>query len=278
MITLLSNVAIGDTSNLSNIVYLNNIMEGVDGAATFGYTLEPTAVKVDDNQTQQYMHDHTLDIRVLQGATADLNKLKVIEAGSNPVLVSGYSPDGFFVINEPAQLTYHSQFDSVIADRVLVTTTGVNGYGGAAPGNKLPVYAGDNLIAVFNVLEGSASALNGLDYDDTGTVTGNSMAITGAGTVLSQRIYFPFPGLNLYTSADITAGNSGFIGFNCYDATDTIIGSGVVSSWVGTGYKTSTFSTTVDTGTVYIRFRLQGTASFTFRNPSIRIQGTSFSL
>lgn len=278
MITLLSNVAIADTSNLSNIVYLNNIMEGVDGSSTFGYSLEPSAVKVDDNQTQQYLHDHTFDIRVLQGSAADLTKLQVIDAGNNPVLVSGYSPDGFFVINDSAQLTYHSQYDSVIADRVLVTKTGVNGYGGAAPGNKVPVYAGDNLLAVFNVLEGSASALNGLDYDDTGTVTGDAMAITGAGTVLSQRIFFPFPGAKIYTSADITVGTSGFIGFNCYNASDTIIGSGVVSTWVSPGYKTSTNDVTVLSGTVYIRFRLQGTASFTFRNPSIRISGTSFSL
>ena len=278
MITLLSNVAIQDTSNLSNIVYLNNIMEGVDGSSTFGYSLEPSAVKVDDNQTQQYLHDHTFDIRVLQGAAADLTKLKVIDANQTPVLVSGYSPDGFFVIDDPASLTYHSQYDSVIADRVLVTTSGVNGYGGAAPGNKLPVYAGDNLLAIFNVLEGSASALNGLDYSATGTVTGDAMAITGAGTVLSQRIFFPFPGLNLFTSADITVGTNGFIGFNAYDATDTIIGSGIVSAWAGTGYKTSTFSTNVPSGTVYIRFRLQGLASFTFRNPSIRLQGSSFSL
>lgn len=275
MITLLSNVAIADTSNLSNIVYLNNIMEGVDGAATFGYTLEPTAVKVDDNQTQQYMHDHTFDIRVLQGAAADLTKLKVIDAGNIPVKVAGYSPDGFFVIDDPAQLTYHSQFDSVIADRVLVTTTGVNGYGGAAPGTKVPVYAGDNLLAVYKVDSGSSQYLNGMDAGSFGTVSGDTVTITLGNAIASRSLFFPFPGVEVTGSITRVSSGTGTLAISYIDAA----GSTISSSTTALGAGTTSVTGTIPASTVSLVLSVSiSSASVQLKNPMIRLQGSSFSL
>jgi hypothetical protein len=276
MITLLSNVAIQDTSNASNIVYLNNIMEGVDGAATFGYSLEPSSVKVDDNQTQQYLHDHTLDIRVLQGTASDLTKLKVIDANNNPVRVAGHSPDGFFVIDEPAQLTYHSQYDSVIADRVLVTTTGVNGYGGAAPGTKVPVYAGDNLLAVYKVNSGSSSYLNGFDTGLGGTVIGDTFSFTSTGTITGRSIFFPFPGLQI--SGFITKSGAGGTGTLTLEYLDDA-GSSISTDTASIGAGTTTVSGTIPASTVSIRMKVTAASiPLSFRNPGIRLQGSSFSL
>ena len=276
MITLLSNVAIQDTTAASNIVYLNNIMEGVDGAATFGYSLEATSVKVDDNQTQQYMHDHTFDIRVLQGSSADLTKIKVIDANNNPVRVAGYSPDGFFVIDDPAQLTYHSQYDSVIADRVLVTTTGVNGYGGTAPGVKLPVYAGDNLLAVYKVNSGSASALNSFDQADSGTVTGDSMSFGSGDTVLSRSIFFPFPGLSVTGLVNITTGTSYSVAIVALDSAGSVLSS-ISDNFTGTGVKTVTGVLPASTASVQFEI-VSGTGTVVFKEPAIRLQGSTFSL
>ena len=276
MLNLLSNVAIQDTKAAGNIVYLNNIMEGVDGAATFGYSLEPTAVKVDDNQTQQFKHDHTFDIRVLQGSSADLTKIKVIDAGSNPVRVSGYSPNGFFVIDEPAQLTYHSQYDSVIADRILVTTTGVNGYGGTAPGAKIPVYAGDNLLALYKVNSGSATYLNGFDQGDTGTVTGGTVAIANGDVIESRQIFFPFPGLPVTGSINVVTGTAATLEIHPYDSTGSAL-STISASISGTGVKT--VSGVLPANTVYISLFVQAdAASFSCKEPAIRLQGSTFSL
>jgi len=276
MLNLLSNVAIQDTKAAGNIVYLNNIMEGVDGAATFGYSLEPTAVKVDDNQTQQFKHDHTFDIRVLQGSSADLTKIKVIDAGNNPVRVSGYSPNGFFVIDEPAQLTYHSQYDSVIADRILVTTTGVNGYGGTAPGVKLPVYAGDNLLAVYKVNSGSASYLNSFDQADSGTVTGDSMSFASGDTVLSRPIFFPFPGLSVIGLVNITTGTSYSVSITALDSAGSVLSS-ISDNFTGTGVKTVTGVLPASTASVQFEIT-SGTGTVVFKQPAIRLQGSTFSL
>jgi len=278
MITLLSNVAIQDTKAAANIVYLANIMEGVDGAATFGYSLEPTSAKVEDGQTQQYKHTHTLDIRVLEASAADLTKLKVIEAGSNPVRVSGYSPDGFFVIDDAAQLTMHEQYTELIARRILVTTTGVNGYGGTAPFVKLPVYAGDNLLAVYKVNSGSATYLNGFDPGVAGTVSGDIYTITTAtGIVLSEYIFFPFPGQSLTASINVTtAGSGGSLSILPFDSTGAGL-TPITASFSGTGIKT--VSGVLPANTVYVGLEMiNGATTIAFKEPAIRLAGTTFSL
>lgn len=275
MITLLSNVAIQDTKAAANIVYLHNIMEGVDGAATFGYSLEPSSVTAEDGQTQQYKHTHTLDIRVLEASASDLTKLKVIAAGNNPVRVSGYSPDGFFVIDEPSQLTMHEQYSELIARRILVTTTGVNGYGGTAPGTKVPVYAGDNLLALYKVNSGSATYLNGLDGLDSGTVSGDAITYTSSEEVESRSIFFPFPGLSMTAIVSVVSGN-GNLYMKAYDSAGVFLSDFGTTAFTGSGNKTATG--VIPASTVYVRWGLIASTTVQFRSPAIRLQGTTFSL
>jgi len=272
MLNLLKSVAIQDQTVTSNVCTLANIMEGVDGSSTFGYSLTPTAVAVNDNQTQQYKHDHLFDIRTLTD-TADTTKLLVVSANNRKVKVSGYSPNGFFIIDEPAELVYHDQFDSVLSDRILISITGVNGYGGVAPGQKLPVYAGDNLLAVYNILDGSATYLNGFDQGDAGTVTGGTVAIASGDQALSRSILFPFPGISLTASVDHT-GTGGAIDLEFRNSSDSVI------STVQTTGNSGRLSVTGITpaGTVYVRVGLTGGTGSSFYYPALRLEGTGFTL
>lgn len=272
MLNLLKSVAIQDQTVTTNVCTLVNIMEGVDGSSTFGYSLTPTAVQVNDNQTQQYKHDHLFDIRTLTD-TADTTKLSVISALNREVKVTGYSPNGFFAIDEPAQLVYHDQFDSVLSDRILVSITGVNGYGGTAPGKKLPVYAGDNLLAIYDVLSGSASYLNGFDAGDSGTVTGGSVAIAPGDQAISRSILFPFEGISLTASVD-HVGTSGAI-----DIEYLLAGGGVISTSQTTGNTGRLIVTgTTPSGTVLVRVAFTGGTGSSFSNPALKLEGSTFTL
>jgi len=272
MLNLLKSVAIQDQTVTSNVCTLVNIMEGVDGSSTFGYSLTPTAVTVNDNQTQQYKHDHLFDIRTLTD-TADTTKLLVVSANNRKVKVSGYSPNGFFVIDEPAELVYHDQFDSVLSDRILVSITGVNGYGGTAPGVKLPVYAGDNLLAIYDILSGSATYLNGFDEGDAGTVTGSSLAIGSGLEAISRGILFPFVGVSLTASVNHT-GTGGGIDIRYYDSSDTVI---TADQNTGNTGRISVTGTT-PAGTVYVRVVLTGGTGSSFNSPALRLEGNAFTL
>jgi hypothetical protein len=215
MIPLLSNVAVQDQTVVSNIVTLDNIMSGVDGSATFGYNLETKNLEVNDKQKQQYAHTHTFDIRVIQPASASQAILRGITDNNRLVKVSGHSPDGFFLWDEPTVMVHNSQFDQIVADALLLTHDTTIGYRGTAPLSKLGVYAGDNALALYDVLSGSASVLNGfsLDQNATGSVTGSTQTVTVGATTAentvylrSANIFFPFVGVPITASITRTGG------------------------------------------------------------------------
>jgi hypothetical protein len=212
MIPLLSNVAVQDQTVVSNIVTLDNIMSGVDGSATFGYTLETKNLEVNDKQKQQYAHTHTFDIRVIQPDSASMSILKAIRDNNRLVKVSGHSPDGFFLWDEPTLMVEDNQFDEIVATALLLTHDTTIGYRGTAPLSKLGVYAGDNALALYDVLSGSADVLNGFSLvtSATGGVTGSQQevitpATTAENTVYlrSANIFFPFVGIPITASANI---------------------------------------------------------------------------
>ena len=272
MLNLLKSVAIQDQTVASNVCTLVNIMEGVDGSSTFGYTLTPTAVQVADNQTQQFKHDHVFDIRTLT-ETADVTKLQVISANNRKVKVTGYSPNGFFTIDEPAELVYHDQFDSVLSDRILVTISGVNGYGGTAPGVKLPVYAGDNLLAVYDITSGSATYLNGFDQGDSGTVTGGTVTIASGDEAVSRNLLFPFVGVSLTASVSHT-GTGGAIAIQYRNSAGSVISTDQATGNTGIISVTGT----TPAGTVYLSVGLTGGTGSSFNSPALRLEGTGFTL
>ena len=136
MITLLKKIAIRerptedltdpDPSPYLNTVELVNVMEGVDGAATFGYSLETVAVQVEDNQTQQYKHIHTLDVRVLD-AGGDNATIDAWIAEQKPVDIVGIGIDGYFQFDN-VKLTRNKQYDEVFASAFLATAETMTSY------------------------------------------------------------------------------------------------------------------------------------------------------
>ena len=293
MIPLLSNVAVQDQTVASNIVTLDNIMSGVDGSATFGYTLETKNLEVNDKQKQQYAHTHTFDIRVIQPDSASMSILKAIRDNNRLVKVSGHSPDGFFLWDEPTLMVEDNQFDEIVATALLLTHDTTIGYRGTAPLSKLGVYAGDNALALYDVLSGSADVLNGFSLvtSATGGVTGSQQevitpATTAENTVYlrSANIFFPFVGIPITASANIASISGGAfkLGVEFVQSDGSTIISTSRTGDVSTGVYSVTGTTPANT--VYIRFVVtSGTSAaagedITFSQPMLSLGRTSFTL
>jgi hypothetical protein len=263
MLNLLKTIAVQDQTVTSNIATLDNIMSGVDGSATFGYTLEAQSVQVNDNQKQQYAHTHTLDIRVLQGTAGEIGILNAIVNGNLQAKITGISPDGFLIWDDPSYMVRSSQFDQVVADQILVTKTQPAGYAGTAPNSKLAVYSGDNALALYNVLSGSASVLNGFSLvtSATGSVTGSVQTITAPATVTTNTVYlrsanifFPFAGESITASitADNNTGGSFKLGIEFVQSDGSTIISTSYSGNLASVLRDS-FSATAPANTAFIR-------------------------
>ena len=164
MITLIKEIAIRplDAGEAFSSVKLTNIMEGVDGAATFGYSLEAVALQVEDNQKQQYKHIHTFDVRVIE-ESADSAIIDGWIATQTRVEIVGRGIDGFFVMSD-VLLTRNEQYDQVVASAYLATSETLTAYStgqlamvpspaptvSAINGARLPVFAGSDLLERFN--------------------------------------------------------------------------------------------------------------------------------
>ena len=287
MIPLLSNVAVQDQSVVTNIVTLDNIMSGVDGSSVFGYNLETKNLEVNDKQKQQYAHTHTFDIRVVQGTSAELAILRAIVDNNSNVKVSGHSPDGFLLWDEPTVMTRNTQFDQIVADALLLTHDTTIGYRGTAPLKKLGVYAGDNALALYDILSGSASVLNGFTVGAgiTASQVGGDQTLTrasGTGTTLSSAsIFFPFVGVSITASFDVVSITaSATFGIQFLDTSESVLSTSTASV-SGTGVASHT--ATVPANTAYIRFVTNpgntATNEVQFRKPMLALGGrTQFSL
>jgi len=190
MITLIKKIAIRErpTADLTDpavspyltTVELVNVMEGVDGAATFGYSLETVAVQVEDNQTQQYKHIHTFDVRVLD-AGSDNSTIDGWILEQKPVDIVGIGVDGYFQFDN-VKLTRNKQYDEVFASAFLATAETLTSYTqghvvpywyennsneekytdfDSDPQSKLRAYAGANLYDIYD-LNVSRSNINGV--------------------------------------------------------------------------------------------------------------------
>ena len=147
-----------------NIVTLTNIMEGVDGSATFGYSLEPVVLQVEDNQTQQYKHIHTFDVRVIE-ESSDSTIIDTWIASQTRVQIAGQGIDGMFFMDD-VLLTRNKQYDEIVASAFLATSETLTSftrnnpmlaaYNGSTPRADEPslfqrVYAGTSLIDRFDL-------------------------------------------------------------------------------------------------------------------------------
>jgi len=162
MLPLLSNVAILDYSNTTpTVIFLDNIMEGVDGAAAFGFTQELRSIQQDDNQQRGYATAYSLDIRVVKADDANVAILKDIVESQRKVQIAGYSPDGVLAWTEPTQLVFSEQIDVLQVNPIQATILAPSGYSGGDDEARVPVFAGENLLRVYDVSTGNASSLHG---------------------------------------------------------------------------------------------------------------------
>ena len=213
MLNLLSRVAVQNQNTPASIARLSNIMEGVDGAETFGYNVEDESVQIEDNQKLQHAHLHTFDIRCIEDS-ANSAILDAILAGNYKAKISGFSPDGFLIWDEPSLLVRNKQYDNIFASAVMATVKSTPNFRGTPA--KRAVHAGKNLLGVYDVTSISTATLKTLN------------------------IFFPFPGLTLTAS-----GSGGNVGFSFRDSAGDEISS-------STG--TSPHNAVIPANTVFIRF------------------------
>jgi len=209
MLPLLSNVAILDYSNTTpTVIFLDNIMEGVDGAAAFGFTQELRSIQQDDNQQRGYATAYSLDIRVVKADDANVAILKDIVESQRKVQIAGYSPDGVLAWTEPTQLTFSEQIDVLQVNPIQATILAPSGYSGGGDTARVPVFAGENLLRVYDVSTGNASSLHGF-YETASTTTSQAggymnVATTSGGVSVwsvMRPIPFPWRGKNVTASA-----------------------------------------------------------------------------
>lgn len=122
----LKKVAIKDPDT-DDVVILSNIMDGVDGSAAMGWTLDGEEIRIEDNQTLEHSEVGELDIKVLRPVSADLTTLKAMVG--KRVEVSGWTIEGFFRMRDNPFLNRHEDFNSnILNDRLYLTTKAVKGY------------------------------------------------------------------------------------------------------------------------------------------------------
>jgi len=202
MLPLLSNVAILDYSNTTpTVIFLDNIMEGVDGAAAFGFTQELRSIQQDDNQQRGYATAYSLDIRVVKADDTNVAILKDIVESQRKVQIAGYSPDGVLAWTEPTQLVFSEQIDVLQVNPIQATVLAPSGYSGGDDEARVPVFAGENLLRVYDVSTGNASSLHGF-YETASITTSqaggymNVVTATGGISVWSVTRPIPFPWRN----------------------------------------------------------------------------------
>ena len=296
MSPLLSKVSVQDLTVVSNIFTIDIIMSGVDGSATFGYNLETKNLEVNDKQKQQYAHTHTFDIRVIQPASGSQAILRGITDNNRLVKVSGHSPDGFFLWDEPTVMVRNSQFDQIVADALLLTHDTTIGYRGGSGVVKLPVYAGDNALALYKILEGSGSVLNGFSGDnsaDTSTTGSEQTVLAPSDPVTENSVYlrfanifFPFVGVPLtasFNTVSISGANTFKLGIEFVQSDGTTIISTSRQSIASTGIVS--LSAVIPASTVYVRVVVTAgvgvvasTDNIVFKEPMLTLGRTAFTL
>lgn len=204
---VLKKLAVKDPAG-TDIVILSNIMDGVDGAAIFGFQTEQESALIEDMQTLEHSQVGTVDLKVLRASAADIAKLNALIA--KRVEIAAISIDGFLLYLENPLLNRVPDFNSAILnDQIMVTTKAIRGYSSAG---EQPFYAGRNALSLYNVLSGADDLLYG--FVELGSPTGTSLtdgtqtitfntAAAGNG-LLSKKFLCPFVGERLYGSVNVT--------------------------------------------------------------------------
>jgi len=271
---------------------LTNVMEGADGAATFGYNVEQNTIRVKANQTQPISEAHSLAVMVVDDRLTSPQALLTEWANSptDQFRASAFGGDSFLIWDTPVNLTIPRQFDQIVTRKLGLTLTALPGYSGIAPLTKLPVYAGQNALSLYKVDQGSASFLNGFAQGGDATLTvsqanGIQTAVvtsTDDSYLYSLPFVFPFEDVKITASINVTTysvtGNSQ-IGFEWLDSTGVSMFTSL-GSFSGTGRKS--FTTTIPAGAYYVQMFVGpntsvtfGSPTLSFNTPAIRLDGES---
>jgi hypothetical protein len=153
MALYLKEVALLETTT-NTLLKLTNVMEGIEGSAVFGYQTENINIQTGANRTEQVVTRHTFDIRIKDDADPTVQATLTAWA-NNPELrfkASGYSGDTFFLWDEPVPIVFSRAYDLIGARHLIMTLDAVPGFQGASGSKKLPVYAGQNLLGIYNIV------------------------------------------------------------------------------------------------------------------------------
>jgi hypothetical protein len=253
----------------------------VEGSAVFGYNTSNDEIKVSANRTQIIATNHTLDLMVIDDTARNALFTEWANTPEFQFKAVGYSGDSFLLWDEPTLLTYPRQYDQIVTRKVMMTTKTLSGYTGAQPLVKSPIYAGQNLLALYKCWEGNASLLNGLQVSGTMVTSqsaGSMTATRGADTdayIVSQPILFPFPNATITFSMTTTAHTgAGEMGFRFLDSAEAEL-SLDVTAFVGGAASTirRSYTATVPASTFYVQWYMSvggtlGNAT-TFNSPMI---------
>ncbi len=271
----------------TDIVRLSNIIEGVDGAAAFGWTQEGSDVRIEDNQMMEHSHLGDLDIKVLTPNTDDLTIINNLIA--EPIEVSGWTMNGFLRFRGNPLLNRSQDFASdILNDHVYLTTNAPKGYSnvGGDGWQSAAYYAGANALRLYNTDTGSSTLISGFEVDAGATASrsGAMQTVTtdtqGLG-VASLPLFFPFPGASLIAAADFSAADERFnIGLRFLDANEDEI-SDSVDDFIASGRRSH--QATLPANTAYVQFittrnvATGASGSWTFTRPSLRTTSAQYS-
>jgi hypothetical protein len=136
MLNLIEKISIHDTGNSASYAVFVNVMEGIDGSATFGLQTERSALLVNEKQTQQYKQTWTFDLRVID-ESLETSKLNAIVASGNTANISMQTKEGFAYMDF-VRLTYAKQYDGFLALAIQATKEARFGYNLSIQGAKFP--------------------------------------------------------------------------------------------------------------------------------------------
>lgn len=279
MALYLKKLAVFDTVS-EEVAELVNVMEGAEGSAVFGYNQAPADLQVADGQKLQHRINHTLDLSILPPTGTEQTKVDALWNAVEPRLVkiAGCSGDTFLLWNDPTYLVQNTEYGDTLTRHFNMTLASTPGYRSGSQA----VYAGANLLALYNVLSGDGTTLNG--FATTGAITASTsgaiQSLTRGATpdtgLESELLLFPFGGESITLSMFVTSANASYtFGFNFYDETGALVDTDTTSSSSTTSRVSHT--TFMRDGSAYVTafFRPGNTNGNTlvFQAPAIRLAG-----
>jgi hypothetical protein len=233
MALYLKKLAVFDTVS-EEVAELVNVMEGAEGSAVFGYNQAPAELQVADGQKLQHRINHTLDLSILPPTGADATKVDaLLSEEPRPVKIAGCSGDTFLLWDEAAYLVQNPEYGDTLTRHFNMTLASTPGY----RDGRQAVYAGANLLALYDVLSGDGTTLNG--FSATGAITASTsgpfQSLTRGATpetgLESALMLFPFAGEFITLSMFVASANATYtFGFNFYDETGALVDTDTTTS------------------------------------------------